>query len=189
MAKVDELSRTYDTDAAHTRHVTFLALSLFSGLAELHNFKTEERRLLTIAARLHDIGWAKAAVGDHNKASRDMILAENLPGLSDDEKKVCALIARYHTKSVPNPAKHRLFASLSPKARDTVEWLSAILRVADALDSSHAEVIKDLKAKVADEEILVRLQSRSDCTAEVNRAHDKEDLLVAKSGRKVVYQC
>jgi len=43
--------------------------------------------------------------------------------------------------------KHHKFASLSAKNRDVIEWLSAILRVADALDSSHTHVVKTNKVE------------------------------------------
>jgi hypothetical protein len=41
----------------------------------------EERRLLEIAGRLHDIGWSRVVAGRHHKLSRDMIQELAIPGI------------------------------------------------------------------------------------------------------------
>ena len=69
----------------------------------------------------------------HHKLSGEMILEMDIPGLDNHDKMACALVARYHTKGLPNAAKHQKFAELSIKRRNLVEWLAAIFRVADAL--------------------------------------------------------
>ena len=69
----------------------------------------------------------------------------DIPGLDIRDRTVCALVARYHTKALPNAEKHQKFAELGAKRRDLVEWLAAILRVADALDSNHTSVIRKVE--------------------------------------------
>ena len=189
MLKVSEVSRACDGDPGHSEQVTSLALAVFDALKPLHRYGKSERQILEIASRLHDIGWSKTVLKKHNKLSGDMILALDIPGLESRDKIACALIARYHTKAIPNAAKHQKFAELSTKRRHLVEWLAAILRVADALDSNHTGVIRKLKLQIGDKTIIVGLETKGDCWDEIRRVRRKEDLLVKKACRSMVYQC
>jgi exopolyphosphatase / guanosine-5'-triphosphate,3'-diphosphate pyrophosphatase len=189
MLTVDEISRTYDSDPGHNEQVASLALAFFDDLKPLHGYGASERRLLEIASRLHDIGWSKTVLKRHHKLSGQMILKMDIPGMDEREKAACALIARYHTKALPDASKQARFAALSPKRRELLEWLAGILRVADALDSSHTSVVKRLKLQINDGAVTVHLNTNGDCWDEIRRARRKEDLLVKKAGRTMVYQC
>lgn len=189
MIVVDQISRTCDCDPSHNEQVTTLALAFFDALTPLHQYGPDERQLLEIAGRLHDIGWSRTVVKKHHKLSGDMILKLDIPGLEGRDKLACALVARYHTKDLPDASKHRKFATLSAKNRHRVEWLAAMLRVADALDSSHTGVIRRLDLKISDSLVTVQLETNGDCWDEIRRVRRKHDLLVKKSGRDVVYQC
>jgi exopolyphosphatase/guanosine-5'-triphosphate,3'-diphosphate pyrophosphatase len=189
MLKVDEVSRTCDSDPGHSEQVSSLALAVFDALKPLHKYGTDDRQLLEIASRLHDIGWSKTVIKKHHKLSGKMILDLDIPGLGMRDRTVCALVARYHTKGLPNEEKHKKFAELGAKRRDLVEWLAAILRVADALDSNHTSVITKIKLQIGEKTLIVNLETKGDCWDEIRRVRRKEDLLVKKAGRTVVYQC
>jgi exopolyphosphatase/guanosine-5'-triphosphate,3'-diphosphate pyrophosphatase len=189
MPFVIETARTYDPDPAHNERVTTLALALFDGLRALHGYGFPERRLLEIAGRLHDIGWSRVVAGKHHKLSRDMILDLDVPGLADEDQLICALVARYHTKALPDKSRHRRFASLEPRRRGLVEWLTGILRVADGLDCTHAYAVRQLSCQVGGRAITVHLEVTGDCRTEVERATQKQDLLLRKVGRKILFRC
>lgn len=189
MSFVMEAARTYDPDPAHNEQVTTLALALFDGLRALHGYGLPERRLLEIAGRLHDIGWSRVVTGQHHKLSRDMILDLDIPGLDDQDQLICALVARYHTKALPDKSRHRRFASLDPRKRKLVEWLAGILRVADGLDCTHANAVRRLSCRVGSRAVTVHLEVSGDCRTEVGRAIQKQDLLVRKAGRKILFRC
>jgi exopolyphosphatase/guanosine-5'-triphosphate,3'-diphosphate pyrophosphatase len=189
MIKVDEVSRSCDSDRGHSEQVTNLALAVFDALKPLHKYGIVDRQLLEIASRLHDIGWSKTVIKKHHKLSGKMILDLDIPGLNDHDRMVCALVARYHTKGLPNASKHKNFAELGTKRRDLVEWLAAILRVADALDSNHTSIIKKLRLQIGEKSVIINLETKGDCWDEIRRVRRKEDLLVKKVGRSMVYQC
>jgi exopolyphosphatase/pppGpp-phosphohydrolase len=186
---VIKTARTYDPDPAHSEQVTTLALALFDGLRGLHGYGPMERRLLEIAGRLHDIGWSRVVSGKHHKLSRDLILELPIPGLDKRDQLTCALIARYHTKALPDASRHRDFASLDADRRELVEWLAGILRVADALDCNHATVIGRLACEVSRKAITIHLESVDDCRTEIERARQKQDLLQGKTKRSIKYRC
>lgn len=188
MSFVVKAERTYDPDPVHSERVTTLALALFDGLSPLHKYGPGERRLLEIAGRLHDIGWSRVVSGKHHKVSRDLILELDIPGLDDRDRLLCALIARYHTKALPDHSRHRLFASLDPDRRLLVEWLAGVLRVADGLDCNHNNIVAYLACKVGDKTVTIRLEASGGCRREIERAREKQDLLLRMTGRRIEYK-
>jgi exopolyphosphatase/guanosine-5'-triphosphate,3'-diphosphate pyrophosphatase len=189
MSFVIKSARTYDPDPTHSEQVTTLALAIFDGLRSLHEYGPVERRLLEIAGRLHDVGWSRAVSGKHHKLSRDLILELDIPGLDKQDRLLCALIARYHTKTMPDASRHRRFALLDSDRRTLVEWLAGILRVADGLDCSHARAIRGLTSDVRGKAIVIRLEAPGGCQVEVEGARKKQDLLERKTGKRIDYQC
>jgi exopolyphosphatase/guanosine-5'-triphosphate,3'-diphosphate pyrophosphatase len=189
MAFVVETAHAYDPDPSHSEQVTALALDIFDGLYALHGYKSGERRLLEIAGRLHDIGWSRVVSGKHHKLSSEMIRELDIPGLDNEENLMCALIARYHTKALPDPSRHGRFASLDPDKRKVVEWLAGILRVADGLDCNHTSPIKRLSCTVGDKTVTIHLECSDGCRPEVEGARQKQELLLNKADRKIVYRC
>lgn len=189
MSSVIDAARTYDPDPAHNEMVTNLALVLFDGLRSIHGYGPTERRLLEIASRLHDIGWSRVVSGKHHKVSARMILDLGIPGLDEQDQLIVALIARYHTKAAPDPSRHRHFGSLGSDRRERVEWLAGMLRVADGLDSRHANAVKQMVCEISSKVIKIHLQVTGDCRVEIEQASRKDALLVRKAARKIQYQC
>ncbi len=192
MPVVGDRTRTYDPDPAHSEQVVVLALDLFDGLRVLHGYGPEERRLLEIAGRLHDIGWSQVQTGGgkHHKLSGELIQKLSIPGLAKKDRVSCALIARYHTKAMPDAARHKLFASLNTSRREVVEWLAGMLRVADGLDCGHRGSIRGLTCAVTPGVVSIRLRAANgDCRTAVARALRKQDLLQKKMKREGEYLC
>jgi len=188
MLFVAEQARAFDQDPPHSKTVTRLSLALFDGLGPLHHYRNGQRLLLEVASRLHDIGWSRASSGKHHKHSRDLILEFAIPGLDEQDRLMCALIARYHTKALPDAARHKQFASLDTSSRHAVEWLGGMLRVADGLDCSHSNVIKDLTCDISDTKVLIRLDAAGDCRMEIEGARQKQELLRRRVERQIDYR-
>ena len=110
-----------------------LSLRLFRELQPEHGLGPHEEGLLRTAALLHDIGFF-VNIGSHHKHSMYLIANSDLFGLSREDMRFVALIARYHRRSPPRMS-HEEFAPLTRAQRITVSKQAAILRVADALDS------------------------------------------------------
>jgi exopolyphosphatase/pppGpp-phosphohydrolase len=189
MSFVSKAARTYDPDPAHNEQVTVIALAIFDELRVLHGYGAGERRLLEIAGRLHDIGWSRDRAGKHHKLSCDLIQELDVPGLDKQDRLICALVARYHRKALPDATRHRRFASLDGRRRAVVEWLAGMLRVADGLDCTHAGLIKRLTGKLNNDSFHIHLEVKGDCRRELERALQKQDLLTKKAQRKIAYRC
>lgn len=186
--KVEELADRYDPDPRHAAQVTRLALRLFDCLRSHHGLGARERELLAVAGMLHDIGWSRTTEGGHHKHSQELILEAGLPGLDKAERKIVALVARYHRKSEPDPARHRRFALLGPAQRNAVEWLAGILRVADGLDRSHEERVEKIRARTEECRVRILVEARNGFETEVWGAVRKMDLLQRKLGKELVFE-
>ena len=150
----------FEGDGPHPRHVARLALELFEGLRPWHGLGEAEADLLRYSALLHDIGSVVGYDG-HAAHTSYIIRNGNLRGLDAEEVEQIALIARYHGKARPRRKRDEEYAALPKATRRTVKWLSAILRVAEGLDRSHYQLVKDVSVHRRGERIaLVATASR-----------------------------
>ena len=140
------IGQKYCTDMAHAQHTRILAARLFDELAAEHRLSDRHRLLLEVAALLHEIG-AFVSGRAHHKHSYYLIANSEILGLTQDELIMVANIARYHRRSRPKPS-HVDYMSMSREARMVVNKLAALLRVADALDVSRTQSIRDFRCRI-----------------------------------------
>src|SRR5262249_37005894 len=124
----------------HARHVAFLAMTLWDHLRRVHRLPSETRDLLHYPALLHDVG-SGLGFDSHAEHSAYLIRNGNLRGLSAQEIQVIACVARYHGKGRPTKADPD-FRELPKPWRHAVQWMAAVLRIAEALDRSHYQLIR-----------------------------------------------
>lgn len=140
------LGRRYHFDEAHGRTVARFATSLFDDLGRFHGLEPRDRVLLLAAALLHDVGDFIRYEG-HHKHSYYIIAHSDLMGLTPVERELVANVARYHRKSPPS-LDHENFRQLAREARSKVKMMAGILRLADALDREHRQVVTSVAARV-----------------------------------------
>jgi len=154
------IGNLFNYDYAHSASVEKHCLFLFDELKNLHGMKRRERLLLQIAAKLHECG-KHLSLKDHNLHSYYLIKNTEILGLSNSETEIVASIARYHSSLIPgNDQAH--FSSLPQKDRLIVARLTAILRMADALNRSHLDKFSELRLSFKNEELLVSAYSDKD---------------------------
>jgi exopolyphosphatase/guanosine-5'-triphosphate,3'-diphosphate pyrophosphatase len=102
--------------------------------------------------------------------------------LTDEELKVIASIARHHRRAEPSP-DFALYRSLRPAHRLLVQKLTALLRIADALDRAHAQKVGQVAAALDDAGgITVTAECPEDAVLERISFEDKKRLLEAITG-------
>jgi exopolyphosphatase/guanosine-5'-triphosphate,3'-diphosphate pyrophosphatase len=121
----------------------------------MHGLPASARRVLEAAAMLHDLGHAVSPNG-HHKHSYYLISNADLPGFGERERQLVALVARYHRRSAPD--RHRVdLEQLSASEFRTVRRLATLLRIADALDRSHRQPVRDIDLRVNSRTAALRL--------------------------------
>ncbi|MDW5299190.1 MAG: HD domain-containing protein [Sedimentibacter sp.] len=148
----------------HAEDVENKSLILFNSLKKLHGLNNREKFLLQIAAILHDVG-KYISFNKHYINSYNVILASDILGLSDNETKIVANVARYHSSVVPSHT-HENFISLDEQSRIVVSKLAAIIRIADALDRSHKQKIKDMTVTYNGNIVIINVASSDDVLLE-----------------------
>jgi exopolyphosphatase/guanosine-5'-triphosphate,3'-diphosphate pyrophosphatase len=164
----------------HARKVAELAMALFDGTRPRHRLGDGERALLEYAALLHDIGHHISYVG-HHKHTYYLIKNGDLRGFSPEEVEVLANVARYHRRGHPR-RKHAGFGSLPRPRRRVVEVLAGLLRVADALDRSHGQIVRRLHVSGRGQSLRVRCEVAGDPSLELWGVPRRAELLEATLG-------
>ncbi|MDB9360740.1 Ppx/GppA phosphatase family protein [Nodularia spumigena CS-588/02] len=124
----------YHINLEHSDRVALFALSLFDqSQGKLHNWGVNERQLLWAAAILHNCGHY-ISHSSHHKHSYYLVRNSELLGYTETEIEIIANLARYHRKSQPKKKHENYRNLLSKQHRQIVSQLSAILRLAVALD-------------------------------------------------------
>ena len=140
-------AKKYQTNLEHSERVTAFALNIFDQTkGQLHYWNADQRQLLWAAAILHNSGHY-ISHSAHHKHSYYLIRNGELLGYNETEIEIIANIARYHRKSPPKK-KHESYRNLLHKEHRTmVNQLSAILRLAVALDRRQIGAISHVQCE------------------------------------------
>ncbi|MDJ0600524.1 MAG: Ppx/GppA phosphatase family protein [Crocosphaera sp.] len=168
---VYKIARKYQVDLGYAEQVATFSGTLFDQLSGvLHDWRTAERELLWSAAILHNCG-VYISHSSHHKHSYYLIRNAELLGFTEIEIETIANIARYHRKSTPKK-KHDSYSKLPDNYRKRIKQLSAMLRIAVALDRRQIGAIQEIHCKY-DKEYkklhlhLIPSNPKDDCALEL----------------------
>ncbi|MBV8883774.1 MAG: Ppx/GppA family phosphatase [Chroococcidiopsidaceae cyanobacterium CP_BM_RX_35] len=188
---VFKTAQKYQSNLESGERIAAFALDLFDQTQGiLHNWGPEARELLWAAAILHNCGHY-VGHSAHHKHSYYLIRNGELLGYSETEIEIIANIARYHRKSPPKK-KHDPYRNLPSKEyRQMVEQLSALLRLAVALDRRQIGAIEHIQCDYHPDtrELHLKLQASSpddDCALELWSLDYKKGVFEAEYGVKLL---
>ncbi|MBA2913755.1 exopolyphosphatase [Limosilactobacillus frumenti] len=160
----DNMARRYGVDPSHSDFVTRFALQLFDQLKPIHRLNNHYRLLLEIAAKIDDIGNFINQEG-HYRHSAYILEANPLIGLSDQDNRIIAEVARYHSAEVPTVSQSH-YRHLDDDLQLPVAKLAAILRLVDALDDSRQQKISQLRLKLKGQRLVIKATANDDLVLE-----------------------
>jgi len=178
------LGRRFHFDEDHAQHVSNLALEFFDRMAAEHGLGKRERLLLEVAGLLHDVGTFIRTSG-HHKHSEYIITNSEIFGLQRDDLTIIANCSRYHRKASPSSA-HPNFMSLPREDRIIVLKLSALLRVADALDRGHTQRVSIADLERKEDHLVIRVEECGELSLERLSLEEKGDMFEDVFGIKAV---
>jgi exopolyphosphatase / guanosine-5'-triphosphate,3'-diphosphate pyrophosphatase len=170
----------------HAQQVARLALSIFDQTRSVHGLTDREREWLEYAALLHDVG-VHISYDRHHRHSYYLIKNGDLRGFDPQEIEVIALVARYHRQATPKKS-HQGFGDLSGALRSTVRVLSAMVRLAEGLDRSHAQAIAGIDMFPRGDDYLARLRATGDVELELWAAHRHVSALEGELGLPIRFE-
>lgn len=184
-------AKKFQINLEHSDRVAVFALSLFDQtFGTFHNWQECDRQLLWAAAILHNCGHY-ISHSAHHKHSYYLIRNGELLGYTETEIEIIANLARYHRKSPPKK-KHENYRNLLTKEhRQMVSQLSAILRLAVALDRRQigaiARIQCDYRPDIKEFKMLIfPSQLGDDCALELWSLDYKKGVFEEEFGVKLV---
>jgi len=177
------VAEKYQIDLDHARQVTDLASRLFDELQADHGLGSRYRLLLRVAGLLHEIG-SFVSSRSHHKHSYYLIANSEVFGLSREELRIVAHVARYHRRSPPKPS-HLEYMALPRQTRVIVNKLAAILRVADAIVRGHIHQVQNVQMARVGDDLVVYVHGVGDLLLEQRSIAIKGDLFEDIYGMRV----
>ena len=144
-------------DREYSDAVSETALKIFDKMKKFHGLGGRERLLLHIASILEDIGKA-VNIRDHDRLSYHMIKGLDIVGINEEEKHAIAAIAYYHNDVLPYE-DNGVYNNMDVEERVMVCKLSAILKLANAVHSSHNRKFDDVNVKVSGNQLIITVST------------------------------
>ncbi len=147
----------------HINALTEMSVLLFDAMKKVHGMGKRERLLLKTAAILHDCGKYVSLV---NSAwcTYDIIMASEIIGLSHLEREIVARTVLYNV--LPLDDYDEVADKLDRQSYLTVAKLAAILKVSNAMDRSHRQKFKNVKAGISGKKLVITIETADDIILE-----------------------
>jgi exopolyphosphatase/guanosine-5'-triphosphate,3'-diphosphate pyrophosphatase len=163
ISAAQNLSRHYNSYSPHIKALTKLATKIFDTMKKVHGMGPREKLLLQVAVILHDCG-KYISLANSPKCAYEIIMASEIIGLTHLEREMVAMTVLYNT--LPLDDYEEVSDRLDQQSYLTVAKLSAILRVANALDQSHKQKFQDIRISLKDRNLVITVESLEDISLE-----------------------
>lgn len=177
------ISKRYMGNIGHTKVLEDCALGIFDVMKKYHGLGKRDRILLQIAAILHDCGKYVSMVS-FAEASYHIVMSTEIIGLSHSERETVANIVLYNTKEFDYSA--RADKSMTSGMYMTVAKLTAILRIANAMDRSHKQKFHDFKVALKGNQLMITADTLEDISLEKALFRQKADFFEEMYGIRPV---
>lgn len=157
------LSERYMSYSPHIDALVQMSALIFDTMKKEHGLGRRERLLLEVAAILHDCG-KYISFANASSCAYDIIMASEIMGLTHLEREIVANTVLYNT--LPLVAYDEVADQLDHDSYVIVAKLSAILRVSNAMDRSHKQKFKNVKAQVKGKELIITIETEEDVALE-----------------------
>lgn len=158
------IAEKYHVYEEHYKAVEKYCIEIFDKMKKVYGLSRRDSLLLQTAVILHDTG-KYINLQNHYLHSYNIIQGSEIAGLSEEERDIVANICFYHSKIVPAVSDNN-YRELKPSKKVLISKLSAILRIADALDSSKKQKIKDITVKVEENNLFINASATENCELE-----------------------
>lgn len=155
LSTVHHMAKRYKCNADHTKEVERIADAVFGAMKKYHGMGERERLLLRLAAILHDCGkFVNITKG--TESSYQIIMATEIIGISHLEREILANVVRYNiqeyaydeVKLTTDLSQYEGQGNTRRELTILIAKLTAILRLANSLDRSHKQKLKDCRVAV-----------------------------------------
>ncbi len=175
LAGVRWFARRMHYDEQHAEQVSRLALSLYDQLRPLHEMGPEERLALEAGALLHDVGHF-VSKKSHHRHGEYLVRNGEIPGVNGWQRDMVAALVRYHNSKSEPQVQHASYAALNSQRRRQVRLLTSLLRVAEKLESEHAQRISGIDVQISGRRAIFFVRAADGTRLDIAGLERKADL-------------
>lgn len=168
------ISKRYMGSRKRSDTLEDITLTIFDSMKKVHGLGKRERLLLQIAARLHDCG-KYISMMNLGECSYSIIMGTEIIGLSHMEREIVANIVKYNHMDFEYYESIGKNTELDRESYLVIAKLTAILRLANALDRSHKQKFRDIRASVKEGQLILSVDTDLDITLERGMFSEKAD--------------
>lgn len=168
------IGKRYGVSKPHVQMVAKTALTIFDSMKKIHGLGLRERLLLECAVYLHDCGKYVSLVNSA-ECNYQIVMATEIIGLSHREREMIAQITRLNTLPMESYESLSSHTDLSIQDYLIINKLTAVLRLANAMDRSHLQKIEQMRVSVRGEQLMINLVTNQDYTLEEGLLKEKTD--------------
>ena len=150
------LAERYQGYSSHTEAVLNVSITIFDAMKKVHGMQERERLLLETAAMLHDCGRYISLV-NQAECSYQIIMASEIIGMTHLEREIVASTVKYNSQ--PLPPYESMMDKMDQESYMIVAKLAAILKIANAMDRSHKQKFKNIKASLREKELIITVEA------------------------------
>ena len=177
---LDNISSFYEGEYSNSKQVGELALILFRQLKVLHKLPRGYTKILRIASAMHDCGQ-RIKFYEHEKNSFHILLNSEIYGVSHREIVMASFVSACQNLSDFDLAEWIKYKDiLLEEDLDAMRKLALIVRLAEALDKSHRNVVQDVSCDILGDSVIMKTIVTMDASIEI-----RETAKIGQDFRKV----
>ncbi len=170
----ENIMRRFDVNRKHANHVKDLTLKLFDALSQTFDFDPGDRKILSTAAALHDIGM-HIEYYDHHIHGYYLIMNGRLEGLTNAERiSVAFLVGNHRASGIKNQVSD-YFGIVSKSELQRLWKLAVLLMLCEQFDRAENGAVVDIKVDVTKDDIQIGLASNDTLDLEIASARQFTD--------------
>ncbi len=135
----------------------------------------DARLALEMGALLHDVGHF-VHNKSHHRHGEYLIRNGQVPGLRGWRRDMVAALVRYHNCKSEPQLEHASYASLDGARRRQVRLLTSLLRIAEKLESEHAQRISGVDVQIAGRRAIFQIRATDGTRLDLAGLARKADL-------------
>ncbi len=156
LSAAHSLSQRYMSYSPHIDALVEMSSLIYDAMKKTHGMGRHEKLLLQTAAILHDCG-KYVSFANAPQCAYDIILASEIMGLSHLDRVIVASIVKYNT--YPLAPYEQVSDVLDRDSYLIVAKCAAILRVANAMDRSHKQKFKNVRAVRKGKQLVISVET------------------------------
>ncbi len=158
------INKRYQGSKKKAENLEKIAIVIYDSMKKIHGLGKRERLYLRIAAILQDCG-RYVSLTNIGENSYNILMATEIIGLSQVEHQIVASIVRFAHSDFEYYGQNGI-SGLERNSYLIVAKLTAILRLANSLEGGYKQKVKELKAQLQENELVLRVETQEDITLE-----------------------